>query len=34
VQVADIGKESVAQASKMLTKGIGGFAGKAFGSFF
>ena len=32
--VADMGKEGVAQASKMLTKGIGGFAGKAFGSFF
>ncbi|XP_023334053.1 calcium-dependent secretion activator [Eurytemora carolleeae] len=33
-KVADMGKEGVAQASKMLTKGIGGFAGKAFGSFF
>ena len=34
LQVADMGKEGVAQAGKMLTKGIGGFAGKAFGSFF
>ena len=29
-----MGKAGAAQASKMLTKGIGGIAGKAFGSFF
>ena len=33
-QAAEAGKEAAAQAGKMLTKGIGGFAGKAFGSFF
>ena len=34
LQAAEAGKEAAAQAGKMLTKGIGGFAGKAFGSFF
>lgn len=33
-QAAELGAKGAAQAGKMLTKGMGNFAGKAFGSFF
>lgn len=33
-RVADMGKQSAAKLTGMMTKGIGGFAGKALGSFF
>lgn len=32
--VADMGAKSAAKLTGMIGKGVGGFAGKAFGSFF
>ena len=33
-KVADMGKQSAAKLTGMIGKGVGGFAGKALGSFF
>jgi hypothetical protein len=33
-KVADLGKQSAAKMAGMMTKGFGGLAGKALGSFF